>query len=209
MRKKKLFLSVLMIFLFFSGFVKAESQHPADKKLPRTIEEFRAQNPMAGEIKDDDYWDLVWHAKTADYGDKQSQFIMAEAYEFGHHTEPNPKKALAFYKKAAQQGHIGACMRLGQIYGENKWVKEDIDQSLFWYEKAAEQGYGPAQLKLSSLYENGKKKNYMLSYYWLGMATKQSFSNAVDLEDKAPHLQKLAEYLTPDEYEEVLGRLEK
>ena len=96
-----------------------------------------------------------------------------------------------------------------QIYSENKWVQKDMEQSLFWYEKAAEQGYGPAQLKLSDLYENGKKKNYMLSYYWLGRATKQFFSDAIDLEDKAPHLQKLSEYLTPEEYEEVLKRLEK
>ena len=41
------------------------------------------------------------------------------------------------------------------------------------------------------------------------MATKQSFPKAVDLENKAPHLKKLADYLTPQEYEEVLKRLEE
>lgn len=209
MRKMKLFLLFLMFFLSFPVFAQTESRDTADTKLPRTIEEFSAQNPVAGELKSDDYWDLVWHAKMADYGDKQSQFILAEAYEFGRHTEPNPKKALAFYKKSAQQGHIGACMRLGYIYSENKWIQEDIDQSLFWFEQAAKQGYAPAQLKLSDLYEHGKKKDYTQSYYWLGMATKQSFPKAVDLENKAPHLKKLADYLTPQEYEEVLKRLEE
>ncbi|MGN1063231.1 MAG: tetratricopeptide repeat protein [Alphaproteobacteria bacterium] len=174
---------------------------------PRTIDEFRAANPMADEVRDEDYWDLAWHARVADYGDMHSQFVLAQAYEFGRSIEANPQKALSFYKKAAQQGHFEACMRLGEIYTENKWVKADREQSLFWYQRAAENGYAPAQLKLSDLYEMGKKKNYEESYYWLAMATKQSFPHESDFEQKAPHLKTLADKMTPEEYEHVLMRL--
>ncbi|MBR6675615.1 MAG: hypothetical protein IKL32_06855, partial [Alphaproteobacteria bacterium] len=33
-------------------------------KIPlKTISEFNAANPVANIVKDDDYWDLAWHAK--------------------------------------------------------------------------------------------------------------------------------------------------
>lgn len=177
--------------------------------LPPSVELFNAMNPLADETKSDGYWDLAWHARAADYGDMHSQYLVAQAYEYGKHTLVNRPKALEFYKKAAQQGHYDSCMKLGQIYTENKWVKEDPEQALFWYKQAANDGYIPAQLKLSDVYLTAKKPNYVESYYWLGKATKQMFPHEPDLEAKAPKLSKIAEYLTPDEYESVLIRVEK
>lgn len=210
MQKNKMFLGFLLFFLTIPVFDVTAAETPISKTAkipPKTIEEFNAANPIADETRDEDYWDLAWHARVADYGDMHSQFVLAQAYEYGKNTEPNPKKALAFYKKAAQQGHFEACMRLGHIYAENKWVKEDIDQSLFWYQQAADKGYAPAQLKLAEVYENGKKPNYAESYYWLAKATRQSFPHEFDLEQKAPHLKTLADKLTPEQYENVLERL--
>ncbi|MBR5130262.1 MAG: sel1 repeat family protein [Alphaproteobacteria bacterium] len=186
---------------------ETELSFPA-KIPPKSIAEFNAVNPMANIAKDDDYWDLAWHAKVADYGDMNSQFILAEAYELGKNTEPNPKKSLAYYKKAAKQGHFEACMKLGKIYTENKWVKEDLEQAEFWYKKAAEQGYVPAQIKLSDMAEHQKKVDYKEAYYWLAIATKQMFPHEIDLESKSPHLIILADKMTPEEYEDVLERLE-
>lgn len=209
MRKSELFLLALMCFFIFPVFAKEENASHSAKNLPKTIEEFNAQNPMSAEIKDDDYWDLAWHAKTADYGDMHSQFVLAGAYEYGKNTPVNPQKSMAYYKKAAQQGHLEACMRLGKIYTENKWVKEDLEQSEFWYKQAAEKGYAPAQMKLSDIMERKKKPDYETAYYWLAMATKQLFPHEVDLESKAPRLIKLADSMTPEEYERVLKRLEE
>lgn len=209
MRKSELFLWALVSFFVLPCIGTENEQTYLGKIPPKTIEEFNAKNPMSAEIKGEDYWDLAWHAKMADYGDMVSQFVMARAYEFGKNTEPNPQKALAFYKKAAKQGHFEACMRLGKIYTENKWVKSDEEQARFWYEKAAQNGYAPAQMKLSDMAEHQKRPDYEMAYYWLARATRQLFPHEADLENKAPYLVKLADYMTPEEYESVLLKLEE
>lgn len=209
MQKSELFLWGVIVFFVFP-VIATDNWEAYPAKIPaKTIAEFNAQNPMSKALKDEDYWDLAWHAKVADYGDMHSQFVMAQAYELGQNTEPNPKKSLAFYKKAARQGHFESCMKLGKIYSENKWVKEDLEQAEFWYEQAAQKGYAPAQIKLSDMVEHKKKPDYEKAYYWLAMATKQLFPHEVDLERKAPHLVQLADNMTPEEYEYVLRRLEE
>lgn len=205
MKKKELFLWIGFIFLGVSYQTAASDNHFSSQ----SIADFNARNPLSGVSKSDDYWDLAWHAKMADYGDMISQFTLAQAYEFGKNTDPNPKKSLYFYKKAAQQGHFESCMKLGKIYEENKWVKADPEQSIFWYKMAADRGYVPAMLKISHIYETQKKPNFLESYYWLALATKHMFPHANDLEDKSPALKKMADQLTPEEYEEALIRLEK
>lgn len=139
MKKMKLFLGILVIFCALSVVAKTPKEPlptelPVDKQFvnPGSIEMFNEMNPMADEKKNEEYWDLAWHAKVADYGDKKSQFLMAQAYEFGKEVDPNARKALEFYKRAAQQNHFESCMRLGQIYTEQKWVKADPDQAIFW-----------------------------------------------------------------------------
>ena len=211
MRKSELFLLSLITF-FVLPVLGAEPVQEKELSFPakipaKTIAEFNAANPVANMIKDDDYWDLAWHAKVADYGDMNSQFVLAEAYELGKNTKPNPKKSLAYYKKAAQQGHFEACMRLGRIYTENKWVQEDVEQAQFWYEQAAKNGYVPAQMKLSDMKWHQKNPDYEGAYYWLALATKQMFPHEVDLESRSPQLIELADYMTPEEYENVLNRL--
>lgn len=208
MRKLEFFLLIISLFFGNIALSYAKTASSVAKIPPKTIAEFNSINPIAGEFKDDDYWNLAWHARAADYGDRESQFILAQAYENGDNTPINPRKAFVFYKKAAEQGHLESCMRLGKIYLENKWVQKDLDKSLFWLTQAAEQGYIPAQLKLASLYETSEKKDYVSSYYWLAKATTQLFPNTLDLEQKAPHLVQLSEHMTPEEYEAVLERLD-
>lgn len=210
----KLFLGLMIIFCVFQGVAKTPEEPlptelPVDKKFvaPRTIEMFNEMNPMAEEKKNEDYWDLAWHAKVADYGDKNSQFLMAQAYEFGKEVEPNSRKALEFYKRAAQQNHFEACMRLGQIYTEQKWVKADTEQALFWYKRAASRGYIPAQLKLSDLYAEQENQNYVEAYYWLAQATRQMFPLETQWEEKAPRLKELAAGLSSAEYKMAREKL--
>ena len=213
MRKRKLFLCAFLTFFVLPVCANEpaktkELSFPA--KIPlKTISEFNAANPVANIVKDDDYWDLAWHAKVADYGDMHSQFVLAEAYEFGKNTKQNPKKSLAYYKKAAQQGHFEACMRLGKIYTENKWVQVDLEQAEFWYEQAAKNGYVPAQMKLSDMMWHKKNPDYEMAYYWLARATGQLFPHEVDLESRSPQLVELADLMTPEEYETVSKRLEE
>lgn len=140
----------------------------------------------------DDYdsqWNLTWHAKLAEYGDPDSQFFIAQVYEQGHHVPRNKKKAVFFYKKAAEQNHVESCMRLGQIYRDQSWEGFDLKMSQDWYLRAAEQNYTPAQILVSELYE--EKKEYDKAIFWLEKAMRQLFPDVSDLKTVSPDLEKL------------------
>ena len=195
MSKKKLFYLVLGVFLLIAGSALAQSSvlfDAVDLKSEKT----------------DAYWDLAWHARLADYGDKESQFIIANAYENGKEVPRNMKKAVLFYKKAADQGHLESMMKLGHLYAEGTLVQKDADQSFFWYELAAKQGYVPAQMKVAELYQTKKFQNYSKAYYWLSKALKEMFPTVSDLESVSPDLKKIAFQLTPEQYQQVQNDLQ-
>ena len=65
-------------------------------------------------------------------------------------------RAVAWYQKAAQQGHAGAELNLGLLYEKGEGVPKDPARARSLIEAAARQGFGPAQRKLTEL-EQGKK----------------------------------------------------
>ncbi|MBO7243928.1 MAG: sel1 repeat family protein [Alphaproteobacteria bacterium] len=210
MMKKKLF--YLACFLFFVSGVpiladaslfgediqaemnKIKEYNELQQKNRKFIKDYEQKNPETAAVKDDAYWDLAFHAKFADYGDKDSQFIIAKAYEEGAHTSINLKKALAFYKKAAENGHLEAAMKLGRVYLEEKWVQKDEEKALYYYLKAAQKEYAPAQMKVAKLYE--EKQEYQTAYYYMEKALKQMFPNESDLEKKSYDLKRLGQKIT-------------
>lgn len=194
MLKNKLFYFIFLVFLFTSEDGVAQSGFL-----------FNSFDLMTE--KTDEYWDLAWHARLADYGDRESQFIIANVYEQGTQVPRNMKKAVFFYKKAAQNGHLEAMMKLGHLYAEGKLIQKDEKQSFFWYESAAQKGYTPAQLKISELYQTKKFLDYSKAYYWLAKALKTMFPDVSDLESVSPDLKKIAFQLTPEAYQQVQNEL--
>lgn len=209
MMKKKQFYLVgfyFFVFLFTAFGLKAEDRVlkiSADeiqkireynkKQLENRqfILDYQKKNPIPQEAKDEAYWDLAFHARLADYGDKDSQYIIAKAYETGEYTAINLKKSLHFYKKAAEQGHIEASMRLGRIYTENKWVQKDSEKALYYYMKAAQKDYAPAQMKVALVYE--EKQDYQKAYDWFLKAMVQIFPYDKDLQNRSKDLKRLAD----------------
>ncbi|WP_439830288.1 tetratricopeptide repeat protein, partial [Aeromonas veronii] len=57
-------------------------------------------------------------------------------------------QALAWYRKAAEQGHAKAQYNLGVMYGNGQGVPQDDAQAVVWFRKAAEQGLAEAQYEL-------------------------------------------------------------
>ncbi len=167
--------------------IKAHNKQQMEQRL--TLDKYQKQHPNTMTPQPEEYWDLAWHARLADYGDEESQFVIARAYDKGQQVDQNPKKAIAFYEKAADQGHIDACMRLGEIYAENKWVKKDDEKSLYWYAKAAKNGYVQAQLKVSEIYK--RKGDYLLAVLYLETGLKQLFPQAENVDSYAPDLVEL------------------
>lgn len=167
--------------------IKKHNKQQLEQQM--TLERYQKEHPNSMTPQPEEYWDLAWHARLADYGDEESQFVIARAYDKGQQVDQNPKKAIAFYEKAADQGHIDACMRLGEIYSENKWVKKDEEKSLYWYAKAAKNGYVQAQLKVSEICK--EKGDYVLAVLYLETGLKQLFPQADKLETYAPDLVEL------------------
>ena len=51
----------------------------------------------------------------------------------------NYKKAIEWYKNAAEQGHANAQCNLGVMYYNGRGVDVNYKKAIEWYEKAAEQ----------------------------------------------------------------------
>ena len=175
----------------------------AQAKNRQSIHEYTQKNSKEAIDQEEAYWDLAFHAKFADYGDKDSQYIIAKAYETGQYTAVNLKKALAFYKKAAENGHLEAAMKVGRIYLEEKWVQKDEEKALYYYLKAVKQEYAPAQMKVAALYE--KNGEYEKAYQNMEAALKQMFPNEKNLEMRSPDLIRLSQKIHEDKIIEKEG----
>ena len=66
------------------------------------------------------------------------------------------EKALAWFRKAAAQGHAAAQDHLGMCYENGHGVEADAQQALAWYQRAAEQNFAGAQYHLGLLYDAGR-----------------------------------------------------
>ena len=59
-------------------------------------------------------------------------------------------------RKAAEDGHVEAQVRLGVKYDLGKGVPKNDSEAVKWYRKAAEQGHASAQFNLGVMYANGE-----------------------------------------------------
>ncbi len=61
------------------------------------------------------------------------------------------QQAVAWFRKAAEQGQADAQHNLGVMYEKGRGVPQDDREAVAWYRKAAEQGYAGAQKKLDAI----------------------------------------------------------
>ncbi len=62
---------------------------------------------------------------------------------------------MAWYRKAAEQGHVDGQYALGDMYRDGNGVDQDHEESIKWLKRAAEQGDDFAQLELGDIYATG------------------------------------------------------
>ena len=218
MMKKKLFCYICVCFFLLNAFaspVFAEVVNVIDNSEIQALEahnkkqienrqflkDYQKKHSDLVDPKEDGYWNMAFHARLADYGDVDSQYIIAKAYEKGEYTSVNPQKAVAFYKKAAEKGHIESAMRLAEIYEENKWIQKDEEKAMYYYLKAANSSYVPAQMKVALLYEANHE--YQKAYDWFLKAMQQMFPNENNLQERSPDLKRLADKAKPKNKEHV------
>ena len=63
--------------------------------------------------------------------------------------------AVAWYRRAAEQGDARAQYNLGGMYREGRGVPPDAAGAVAWYRRAAEQGHVRAQYNLGGMYAEG------------------------------------------------------
>jgi hypothetical protein len=80
---------------------------------------------------------------------------VAAMYELGDGATKNDAEAVAWYRKAADQGDVYAMNGLGVHLFQGTGVARNEAEAMQWFRKAADKGFAPAQIHLAILYENG------------------------------------------------------
>ncbi len=116
---------------------------------------------------------------SAEQGDAQNQYLVAQFYEKGQGINHNYQQAINWYKKAAQQNNVEAQYALGNLYktGREKVILADAARAAFWFQRAATQQHVLAQYELARLYHYGApgfEKNGKKASIWYEMAAQQN-----------------------------------
>lgn len=93
-------------------------------------------------------------------------------YENGVGVTKNYASAARLYRIAAEQGHVIAQFKLGNMYAEGRGVSRDAITAVRWYRLAAEQGESEAKIILGGFYLAGvgMPVDKILAYKWLNIA---------------------------------------
>lgn len=86
--------------------------------------------------------------RAADAGHAPSQVLLGDILDQAEFDE----EALAWYRKAAEQGNAAGEYSVGGMYFSGEGVKQDLAQAYFWFLRAAEKKYGPATIALANAY---------------------------------------------------------
>jgi len=92
-------------------------------------------------------------------------------------------RSMAWFHRAAEQGHAGAQYYLGKIYNEGRkddGVNPNYIEAAAWYRKAAEQEHGLAQVSLGRMYEygNGVSQDDAEAIVWYRKAARHRGNSA-------------------------------
>ncbi len=85
-----------------------------------------------------------------------AQFSLGLRYDNGDGVAPDAVEAMAWYRRAAEQGHVVAQFSLGGMYDNGDGVAQDPAEAVVWFRRAAEQGHASAQAALGVIYADGR-----------------------------------------------------
>jgi TPR repeat protein len=99
-------------------------------------------------------WDRL-QAKARN-GEAASQYELGRRYEHGIGVRPGPRKALAWYRKAAEQNLPKAQYSLARLLAAGEAGRADLSEALRWFHRAAAQGHPLAQNRLGMMCLRGQ-----------------------------------------------------
>jgi TPR repeat protein len=122
--------------------------------------------------------------KAAHEGDAEAQFEAGNFFTSksvsSQKESGDNRRAFAWYRKAAMQGHANAQYRLALAYADGVGVRADSIQAADSFKKAAEQGNPWAQFRLGQCYKNGDgvAANLETAISWFQKAADQEHEKA-------------------------------
>lgn len=121
----------------------------------------------------------IWET-LAYLGHSKSQANIAWMFHTGKGVKKNMRRAVTWYRIAADNNHIIAQNNLGVMYEQGVQVRKSYKKAAKYYREAALMGYSFAQYNLGMLYLSGKgvKKNRNEAIYWLEIASLQGVKEA-------------------------------
>lgn len=87
--------------------------------------------------------------------DPGAQFLIGMAYSLGMNVHIDLEVAVAYLRRAAQNGLKAAQFEMGKCYFLGSGVEKDYHQSYLWFRKAAENDHPIAHYQLGFMYANG------------------------------------------------------
>lgn len=116
-----------------------------------------------------------WAQQLAESGDAESAYKTGVNFNHGNDREGierDYKKALSWYKKAADKGHAGAMGAIAVLYANGTGVEKNGDLARKWWEKGAAKGDDLSITFLSWNYRDGNNnfpKSYYKAYMWCSL----------------------------------------
>jgi TPR repeat protein len=96
---------------------------------------------------------------------------------------PEVERAVAWFRKAASRGHIGAQHELGNMleFGFLPDLQKDEVEAARWFQLAAEQGHPESQVRLAGMYSSGRgvPKSDAEAFKWSKLAAEQGVADAM------------------------------
>lgn len=117
---------------------------------------------------------------SAEKGDSIAQYTLGMKYLEGSDVEKNPREALRWLLRAANQNYDQAQVKLGMLYYKGIDLERDLHEAAKWMEKAAQNGDAEAQYTLANMYKKGDglARSNAKAVKWYRMAAKQGHSQA-------------------------------
>ena len=146
--------------------------------------------------------DLAELRALADAGEAGAQFTLGQMYCGGNaHAE-----AVAWYHKAAEQGHVEAQHKLGRMYHDGWGVPQDFAEASAWYHKAAEQGQPQALWRLGDMHREGSgvPRDAVEAHRWYNLAASRLIGD--QREEAVTDRDAVAQWMTTEELNEAQRR---
>ncbi len=123
-------------------------RHPQPRMLPAVLGLF-ILSCLGNALADDLTHNLIKIEELqARDGDAEAQLVLGARYEDGNGVPKDLKRAVYWYKQAANQGNSEAQYKMGVLHEQGRGVKRDTKAARNWFAKAAANGHDRAKTKM-------------------------------------------------------------